>query len=144
MATPSRPEFEDELQADAEKETSTVNLKNVSEQALKDELSRRQGIRCQKAKKKRDERIAFLLTNIDALLLFVPEHGRTSCSDANLANRLLEEYGLPRCVRCFLLYAKDCNYWDPTVNIEDITLGTISLGTLASWMTFSTSYDARF
>ena len=104
-----------------------MSLEKVSTQALKDELSRRQALRREKAEKKRNEHVEFLLANIDALLLFIPEHGRTSCSDANLSNRYLTEYGLPRCVRCFVLDAKNCSYWDPTVDLEDITLKVMDI-----------------
>lgn len=58
------------------------------------------------------ERVEFLLRNIDALITLVPTHSHTSCCDEDTRN-----YMYARCPRCFLLHAKDRGYWDDMYNV---------------------------
>ena len=54
-----------------------------------------------------------IIENIDALLALVPYHGRTSCSDTNIANS-----DRARCGRCVLLNIRAEQYVPENVSVE--------------------------
>lgn len=54
-----------------------------------------------------------IIQNIDALLLLVPKHSRTSCSDEKLINTYQGD-----CTRCVLLQAEADGFWRNDLNME--------------------------
>lgn len=99
-------------------------LKNATVEELQDELNERM-LAAERAKKKAQETRALQIQKMtkEGLDLFVPEHGRTSCSDKNLANGL--QFLPPRCTRCALLQVIDGADWprghELFVNIQEAT-----------------------
>ena len=59
------------------------------------------------------QRNEYVVKNIDAFLLVVPEHNRTVCSDENAINGSSR-----RCLRCILLQAKQENWLSIDVNVR--------------------------
>ena len=58
-------------------------LDEFTDKQLQEELARREELRKQQLREERKERAEFLSQHIDLLLLLMPEHSRTSCSDKN-------------------------------------------------------------
>tara|TARA_B100000925_G_C21590843_1_gene296179 strand:+ start:133 stop:432 length:300 start_codon:yes stop_codon:yes gene_type:complete len=87
-------------------------LDEFTDKQLQEELARREELRKQQLREERKERAEFLSQHIDLLLLLMPEHSRTSCSDKNPCN---EHRG---CVRCNLIYAKDSNCWPENTELS--------------------------
>jgi hypothetical protein len=89
------------------------DLTNVPLDQLRAEVQRREN----EAKQQRNENLALrqalIVDHVDTLLQLVPEHGRTSCSDANPGNAASDRN--PRCNRCQLLRIKQDNYNDSFV-----------------------------
>lgn len=56
------------------------------------------------------------------LLLFVPDHTRTSCSDSNISNDYTTpgRGGYPRCTRCALLSAANSEFYAETLSLDSI------------------------
>ena len=80
-----------------------ADLKKVSEKDLKDELFRREGIRKREEKQRLKIHRDLVQQYIETLLLFAPDHDRTSCSDENEINHGIYN-GRLNCKRCRLLW----------------------------------------
>jgi hypothetical protein len=78
-----------------------------SELAKIEELDRVQAARERKEKGERCQ------DNIDFLLLLVPDHDRTSCSDASACN-------VGDCRRCSLLDCRDSGHWTDDMEISHV------------------------
>jgi len=95
-------------------------LKNALKQKLAEQRLARQ-----KVLKSHHE---LILQNIDALLKLVPEHGRTSCSDADPNNTSDDPAAhFPRCTRCQLLQFQRDN-WISDSYVMKIELAVADLG----------------
>jgi hypothetical protein len=87
--------------------------REIRKKALQAELEALKSEEKKEEDERREKHAAFCLENIDSLLAIVPQHSRTSCNDQNCCN-----HDRCRCSRCFLLDAKECNYWDQDYEIE--------------------------
>lgn len=76
-------------------------LAPFSNQALRDELKIREDARKAKEAQRKLILDQIVVTNLDLLLKFIPNHERTSCSDEQPRNA-----GRARCSRCVLLALK--------------------------------------
>ena len=88
-----------------------MDLTKLSKEQLLAELERRKNEEINQERIRRTNDAVLSLKNIDALLMLVPEHCRTSCSDADPCNGG-GGVGRVRCTRCFLLHAKKDEYWN--------------------------------
>lgn len=81
----------------------SVDLKEIPDKDLKDELKRREEKKKQRERDRLKIHRALVDQYAETLLLFVPEHDRTSCSDEDPKNCSYHT-GRIRCKRCELLY----------------------------------------
>jgi hypothetical protein len=79
-----------------------TDLKKVTDEDLKKEVDRRKGIERDRIRLHR----GIVEQYVDTLLLFVPKHCRTSCSDEGSSNAQAQTGGRIRCHRCELLWIK--------------------------------------
>jgi hypothetical protein len=75
-----------------------MGLNDFTEEQLKKELEERIRVRIDQERRDRIRRNEFL---IPTLLVAIPDHDRTSCSDEHRSNATANPH--PRCVRCWLL-----------------------------------------
>jgi hypothetical protein len=80
--------------------SNEIDLTTLPSAALVEELARRDAVMKAEQERKERERRATLIPMLPALLTLVPDHDRTSCSDADPNNEYRE------CRRCILLYVK--------------------------------------
>jgi len=88
-----------------------TDLTQVSDDALKQEVDRREGKAVVELQIEIMEHHKWVLANVDVLLEMAPKHDRTGCSDDSL-NRDQDGHGhkqIPRCKRCALLEIKKRN-----------------------------------
>lgn len=85
-------------------EIPPTDLSSFSQKELEAELKKRREDKLKLMREQRALRADFLLNRVDALLQLV-EHSRTTCSDEKPINTY-------RCSRCFILHAKEDNFWD--------------------------------
>jgi hypothetical protein len=90
--------------------TESPNLDHFSDAELQAELKRRREAEKQRIIEQREADAQFWTEKIDHILELIPEHGRTTCSDANPKNE-------HRCSRCYALYAKQFQ-WDSDRNLS--------------------------
>lgn len=79
-----------------------MDISSIPDEQLLAEMNRRDAERKAALMKKKQEYAALTLLHVNTLLLLVPEHDRTSCSDADVCNDHVNGES-PRCVRCALL-----------------------------------------
>lgn len=81
----------------------SIELQGVPLADLRAELHRREEEERTRRAQIREKQLEDLNSlTLEAVNGLAPEHGRTSCSDDNLANGFLSD-GIPRCNRCALL-----------------------------------------
>lgn len=85
----------------------------LSKDELKTELARREAQEQADERLRKNEEAERIIQNIDALLLLVPNHDRTSCSDTSFS----ENAGHARCTRCVLLEAESDGYWRNDIDL---------------------------
>lgn len=81
-------------------------LQKLTTNELKAELARRKNELQAEEVVRRDKADQLVIDHADTLLVFIPQHSRTTCNDKNLQS------DTSRCKRCFLLYAKEHGYVD--------------------------------
>jgi hypothetical protein len=84
--------------------TESLNLNQFSDAELQAELKKRREAEKQRIIEQREADAQFWTEKIDLILELIPEHSRTTCSDADPKNE-------HRCSRCYVLYAKQFQ-WD--------------------------------
>lgn len=82
------------------------DLTKIPKKQLEQELARREAAEERLAEERKRARAEFLFSKLEPLLEIASEHSRTSCNDSKIVN---VERG---CLRCFLLDAKSCGWWD--------------------------------
>jgi hypothetical protein len=98
------------LDADTGKPLVTI----ISDAALHAEVKRREEQARLDEMARKNEVADRIIQNIDALLLLVPEHSRTSCSDADFRQNALHA----RCTRCALLEAEADGFWRNDIELD--------------------------
>lgn len=93
-----------------------MQLENMSDKDFDKLQQQMASEQARRAKIERDKQIAktnafFKALTPEIVDLIAPEHGRTSCSDINLANGWSDDR-TPRCYRCALLQGWTGNYPD--------------------------------
>lgn len=83
------------------------DLSKLSTKQLQAELKKREVEEYRRKEQLKRERAEKLFAKVDILLQIASEHSRSSCNDKSLSN---VDRG---CLRCFLLDAKFCGWWDP-------------------------------
>ena len=91
-------------------------LQKLTTSELKAELTRRTNELQALEVVRREKADQLVIDHVDALLVFIPQHSRTTCNDKNLQS------DTSRCKRCFLLYAKEHGYvdgdWEVQIDLQ--------------------------
>lgn len=104
------------------------SLTDFTDAELRMEVQRRAAVQNGKINEHRERQRGLTEKFIDTLLLLVPEHDRTSCSDENPCNP--GGGGHPaRCIRCALLRVKREGYSDLFVSSVSVEYATDPLPT---------------
>jgi len=85
----------------------------VSTDILRDELRKREQAITDAERQRKNEDADRIMQHIDALLLLVPKHSRTSCSDSNFDQNAYQA----RCTRCVLLEAERDGFWRNDIDL---------------------------
>ncbi|HIH2745055.1 TPA: hypothetical protein ACYLN4_000724 [Burkholderia lata] len=82
-----------------------MDLDHVSDETLRAELARRDGVAAESARAEREAANRKILENRDVLLALMT-HDRNTCSDASPNNGYSASgrHGQPRCAKCFLMW----------------------------------------
>lgn len=92
----------------------TPLAQGLPEDLLRQELKRREEQRVLDEMARKNEAAERIMQNLDALLLLVPEHSRTSCSDTNFSQNASHA----RCTRCVLLEAERDGFWRNDIELD--------------------------
>ena len=85
----------------------------VSKQVLQDALRKAEQQQFADEMARKNAQADTIIQNIDALLLLVPNHERTSCTDENNFN-----WDKGRCTRCALIQAEADGFWRNDLDLE--------------------------